>query len=144
MQFGPAFSCLAFSVAPLWHTSPAGWLPRTGISSGTLRSVIEYGLALLFSTYREVSWPAFLAAARKRRGSEATEECREWWEWSCRRWECASRWWWMWGQGTAPRSKGKSRCSSPPDSPTASIRYSPRNSTCRSENKNKHWCVQVF
>ena len=24
--------------------SPAGWLPRTGISSGTLRSVIEYGL----------------------------------------------------------------------------------------------------
>jgi len=30
----------------LWLTSPAGWLPRTGISSGTLRSVIEYGLAL--------------------------------------------------------------------------------------------------
>ena len=28
----------------LWLTSPAGWLPRTGISSGTLRSVIEYGL----------------------------------------------------------------------------------------------------
>jgi len=28
----------------LWPTSPAGWLPRTGISSGTLRSVIEYGL----------------------------------------------------------------------------------------------------
>ena len=25
----------------LWLTSPAGWLPRTGISSGTLRSVIE-------------------------------------------------------------------------------------------------------
>jgi len=25
-------------------TSPAGWLPRTGISSGTLRSVIEYWL----------------------------------------------------------------------------------------------------
>jgi len=24
--------------------SPASWLPRTGISSGTLRSVIEYGL----------------------------------------------------------------------------------------------------
>jgi len=32
----------------LWFTSPAGWLPRTGISSGTLRSVIEYGLPLLF------------------------------------------------------------------------------------------------
>ena len=30
----------------LWVTSPAGWLPRTRISSGTLRSVIEYGLAL--------------------------------------------------------------------------------------------------
>ena len=30
----------------LWLTSPAGWLPRTGISSGTLRSVIEYGLLL--------------------------------------------------------------------------------------------------
>jgi len=25
---------------------PAGWLPRTGISSGTLRSAVEYGLAL--------------------------------------------------------------------------------------------------
>ena len=31
----------------LWLTSPAGWLPRTGISSVTLRSVIEYGLPLL-------------------------------------------------------------------------------------------------
>jgi len=28
----------------LWRTSPAGWLPRTGISSGTVRSVIEYRL----------------------------------------------------------------------------------------------------
>ena len=28
----------------LWLTSTAGWLPRTGISSGILRSVIEYGL----------------------------------------------------------------------------------------------------
>ena len=33
----------------LWLTSPAGWLPRTGISSGTLRSVIEYGLPLPFT-----------------------------------------------------------------------------------------------
>ena len=32
----------------LWLTSPAGWLPRTGISSGTLRSAIEYGLPLPF------------------------------------------------------------------------------------------------
>jgi len=30
----------------LWLTSPAGWLPRSGISSGTLCSVIEYGLPL--------------------------------------------------------------------------------------------------
>ena len=32
----------------LWLTSPAGWLPSTKISSGTLRSVIEYGLPLPF------------------------------------------------------------------------------------------------
>jgi len=32
----------------LWFTSPAGWLPRTGISSGTLHLVIEYGLPLPF------------------------------------------------------------------------------------------------
>ena len=34
----------------LWLTSLAGWLPRTGISSGTLRSAIEYGLAFLLCT----------------------------------------------------------------------------------------------
>ena len=33
----------------LWLTSPAGWLPRTGISSGTLCSVIKYGLPLPFN-----------------------------------------------------------------------------------------------
>jgi len=32
----------------LWLTSPAGWLPRTRICSGTLRSAIEYRLSLLF------------------------------------------------------------------------------------------------
>ena len=32
----------------LWLTSPAGWLPRTRISSGTLRSAIECGLTLPF------------------------------------------------------------------------------------------------
>ena len=32
----------------LWFTSPAGWLPRTGISSENLRSVIEYWLPLPF------------------------------------------------------------------------------------------------
>ena len=32
----------------LWLTSPAGCLPRTWISSGTLHSAIKYGLPLLF------------------------------------------------------------------------------------------------
>ena len=35
----------------LWFTSPAGWLPRTGISSETPRSVIEYRLPLPFTPY---------------------------------------------------------------------------------------------
>ena len=39
----------------LWLTSPAGWLPRTGISSGTLRSVIEYGL-LYYATSNYFKW----------------------------------------------------------------------------------------
>ena len=39
----------------LWFTSPAGWLPRTGISFETLRSVIEYGLPLPFLVYSEAS-----------------------------------------------------------------------------------------
>ena len=42
-------ACLAESNGSLplglWLTSPAGWLPRTRISSRTLCSVIEYGLA---------------------------------------------------------------------------------------------------
>ena len=33
----------------LWFTLPAGSLPRTGFSSGTLRSVIEYGLPFLLT-----------------------------------------------------------------------------------------------
>ena len=32
----------------LWLTSPVGWLAKTGISSGTLHSVIEYGLPIPF------------------------------------------------------------------------------------------------
>jgi len=32
----------------VWLTSPAGWLPRTRISSGTLCSAIDYGLPLPF------------------------------------------------------------------------------------------------
>ena len=37
------------SLPPVYDSSPAGRLPRTGISSGTLRSVIEYGLPLPFT-----------------------------------------------------------------------------------------------
>jgi len=45
----------------LLFNSPAGWLPRTGISSGTLRSVIEYRLPLSlfynYSTYEaDIFW----------------------------------------------------------------------------------------
>jgi len=44
------------SLAPgLWLTSPAGWLPRTWISSGTLRWVVEYGLPLPLCTYGQLS-----------------------------------------------------------------------------------------
>jgi len=51
----------------LWLTSPAGWLPRTGISSGTLRSVIEYGLPF---------YP--LVTAIKHRLDY--RQCESWWE----------------------------------------------------------------
>ena len=37
----------------LWLTPPAGWLPRTGISSGTLHSVIEYGQPLYGSYWAQ-------------------------------------------------------------------------------------------
>ena len=36
--------------------SPAGWLPRNGISSGTLRSVIEYGLPFYCQRWINNSW----------------------------------------------------------------------------------------
>jgi len=45
----------------LWFTSPVRWLARTGISSGTLRSVIEDGLPFLST-----------AVARSSSGSVAT------------------------------------------------------------------------
>jgi len=35
-----------------WLTPPAGWLPRTGISYGTLRSIIEYGLPFIIHNSR--------------------------------------------------------------------------------------------
>jgi len=41
----------------LWLTIPAGWLPRTGISSGTLLSAVEYGLPLPFyHTTQPTEW----------------------------------------------------------------------------------------
>ena len=40
----------------LWLTSPAGWLPRTGISSGTLHSVIEYGRGQCLDQYCWTWW----------------------------------------------------------------------------------------
>jgi len=42
--------CNGYSLpSGLWFTP--GWLPRTGISSGTLRSAVEYGLHLPFLTF---------------------------------------------------------------------------------------------
>ena len=38
----------------LWLASLAGWLPGNGISSGTLRSVIEYGLPFYRKTVHKV------------------------------------------------------------------------------------------
>jgi len=43
--------CVWVSLLPgLWLTSPAGWLPKTRISPGTLCLAIEYGLPLPFFT----------------------------------------------------------------------------------------------
>jgi len=49
----------------LWLTSPAGWLSRTGISSRTLRSVIEYGLPLSFlaTLSATTNWSAYYSMA---------------------------------------------------------------------------------
>jgi len=45
----------------LWLMSPAGWLPKTGISTGTVRSVIEYGLPSPFYLVRLVlTWQRLL------------------------------------------------------------------------------------
>jgi len=48
----------------LWLTSTAVWLPRTGISSGTLRSVIEYGLPLPY-TILSTQYIKFLTPVRE-------------------------------------------------------------------------------
>ena len=47
----------------LWFTSPAGWLPKTGISSGTLHSVIKYGLRFTF--YIQVVYVSILCKPTK-------------------------------------------------------------------------------
>ena len=45
----------------LWLMSPAGWLPKTGIGTGTIRSVIEYGLPSPFYLVRLVlTWQRLL------------------------------------------------------------------------------------
>jgi len=56
------------SLSPgLWLTSPDGWLPRTGISSGTLRSLIEYGLPFFtYMRYLQITVNKKLRKQRKR------------------------------------------------------------------------------
>ena len=53
-------------MAGLWLTSPAGWLPRAAISSGTLRSAIDYGLCLPFFRFLDgtVAWCCVAADGR--------------------------------------------------------------------------------
>jgi len=46
----------------LWLTLLAGWLPRTGISSGTLCSEIEYGLPLPFYIFHNTRWCGSIVA----------------------------------------------------------------------------------
>ena len=48
----------------LWITSPAGWLPRTGISSGTLRLVIEHGLPFYIQIGHSSSFWALVYLSR--------------------------------------------------------------------------------
>ena len=50
----------------LWLMSPAGWLPRIEISSGILRSVIEYGIELgRYRFFKSVSVFGFLVGFSK-------------------------------------------------------------------------------
>ena len=81
----------------LWLTSPAGWLPRTGISCGTLPSAIEYGLPFFIYLSMMASCPG--------------RRCRSWvratcalpwqrWRWSCCSSCCSSvRMWRIWSGG---------------------------------------------
>jgi len=49
----------AYRLPGLWLTTSAGWLPRTRIISGTLRSVIEYGLPF---TYDMAFWACLVGS----------------------------------------------------------------------------------
>jgi len=59
-----------------WLTSPAGWLPRTGISSGTLRSAVEYGLPL--PVVPELSWPVVWSLTDLTGSKDGTVRLWEW------------------------------------------------------------------
>ena len=64
----------------LWLTSPAGWLPRTGISSGTLRSAVEYGLPFYASLLiLDRNWWIFLYMMKFicHKGSASTTQKRQ-------------------------------------------------------------------
>ena len=56
----------------LWLTSPAGWLPGTGISSGTLRSAVEYGLPSPFTAW---STAIVVIDAVRRRSVKLSDVC---------------------------------------------------------------------
>jgi len=49
----------AYRLPGLWLTTSAGWLPRTRIISGTLHSVIEYGLPF---TYDMAFWACLVGS----------------------------------------------------------------------------------
>ena len=63
----------------LWLTSPAGWLQRTGISSGTLRSVIEFFTKRLHDSYR-LNYLTFqrVKLLRRRNGSSRMRSDASW------------------------------------------------------------------
>jgi len=73
----------------LWLTSPAGWLLRTGISSGTLCSVIEYTFTFLALTSpRSPKW--FVVQTPGKPGESWCDIARNrvgtiigrWWRWN--------------------------------------------------------------
>jgi len=51
----------------LWHRSPAGWLPRTAVSSGTLRSFPVRNYLYLWWPWGTIVWDWFLVQKSKSR-----------------------------------------------------------------------------